>query len=191
MKEVKIGNQIWMAENLNVDKFRNGDPIPQAKTNEEWEKAGKMKKPVWCYYDNDPSNGKLYGKLYNWYAVNDKRELAPKGWHISSHQEWDKLVEFLGGGDEAGKKLKAKYGYQKDGGYNGNGSDEFCFSALPGGYRYLNGLFTKVGRFAMWWCSTEDNATNAWIRDMGYDGDYVARGTISKSLGNYIRCLKD
>lgn len=81
-KTVTIGNQVWMAENLNVDKFRNGDLILQAKTEEEWKKAGENKHPAWCYFDNDTANDAKYGKLYNWYAVNDPRGLAPAGWHI-------------------------------------------------------------------------------------------------------------
>jgi len=85
---VKIGNQIWMTENLNLDRFRNGDIIPEAKTAEEWVATGNAKKPAWCYYDNDPKNGALYGKLYNWYAVNDMRGLAPSGWHVPSDEEW-------------------------------------------------------------------------------------------------------
>ena len=81
---VKIGSQVWATENLNVDRFRNGDPIPQAKTAEEWQNAGNNQQPAWCYYNNDPKNGESYGKLYNWYAVNDRRGLAPQGWHIPS-----------------------------------------------------------------------------------------------------------
>ena len=80
MKEVKIGDQIWMVENLNVDKFRNGDIIPEAKTNEEWKKANENKQPAWCYYGNDLTYGEKYGKLYNWYAVTDQRGLAPEGY---------------------------------------------------------------------------------------------------------------
>lgn len=87
IKSIKIGNQTWMTENLNVDNFQNGDIIPEAKTTEEWEQAGKRQQPVWCYYDYDINNGKKYGKLYNWYAVNDPRGLAPKGWHIPSDEE--------------------------------------------------------------------------------------------------------
>jgi len=109
--EVTIGKQVWMIENLNVDKFRNGDPIPHAKTKEEWEKAGEEGKPAWCYYDNDPANGKKYGKLYNWYAVNDSRGLAPDGYHIPSHAEWEKLTDFLGGNSVAGAKMKSKSGW--------------------------------------------------------------------------------
>ncbi len=108
-KSVKIGNQTWMAENLNVSTFRNGDPIPQAKTNEEWEKAGKDGRPAWCYYENDPKNGAKYGKLYNWHAVNDSRGLAPTGWHIPTDAEWTTLDNQLG--DAAGKKMKSTSGW--------------------------------------------------------------------------------
>jgi uncharacterized protein (TIGR02145 family) len=108
-KSVKIGTQTWMTENLNVSTFRNGDPIPEAKTNEEWEKAGKEGKPAWCYYKNDPKNGAKYGKLYNWYAVNDPRGLAPVGWHIPTDAEWITLENQLG--EDAGKKIKSTSGW--------------------------------------------------------------------------------
>lgn len=88
INEIKIGNQIWMTNNLNTNKFRNGDIIKQAKSKEDWQKAKKNKEPAWCYYDNDTKNGVIYGKIYNFYAVNDKRELAPKGWHIASKNEF-------------------------------------------------------------------------------------------------------
>ena len=108
---VTIGTQVWMTKNLDVATFRNGDPIPQAKTNEEWEKAGENQQPAWCYYDNDPANGAKYGKLYNWYAVNDSRGLAPVGYHIPSDDEWTKLTDFLGGESVAGTKMKSKSGW--------------------------------------------------------------------------------
>ena len=82
--ELTIGSQVWMNKNLDADKFRNGDPIPQAKTLEEWEEFSNKKQPAWSYYENDSVNGEKYGKLYNWYAVNDPRGLAPKGWHVAS-----------------------------------------------------------------------------------------------------------
>ena len=106
--EVTIGSQVWMTENLNVDKFRNGDPIPEAKTYEEWKKAGENKQPAWCNYKNDPANGEKYGKLYNWFAVNDPRGLAPKGCHIPSDKEWTVLTDFLGGNKVAGTKMKSR-----------------------------------------------------------------------------------
>jgi uncharacterized protein (TIGR02145 family) len=108
-KTVKIGEQIWMAKNLNVEKFRNGDPILEAKTNDEWKTAAENKQPAWCYYENDPANGAKYGKLYNWYAVSDSRGIAPVGYHIPSYAEWTKLTDYLG--SDAGTKMKSKSGW--------------------------------------------------------------------------------
>ena len=118
VKSVKIGKQTWTTENLNTGKFRNGDNIPEAKTNLEWETAGNEKKPAWCYYNNDPANAKKYGKLYNWYAVKDARGLAPEGYHIASTEEWDALSSYLANLDfqvfgivsNEGKRMKALTG---------------------------------------------------------------------------------
>ncbi len=120
LDEVTIGNQVWMTKNLNVDKFRNGDPIPQAKTDAEWEAAGKNKQSAWCYYNNDPANESKYGKLYNWYAVIDARGLAPEGYHIPTDKEWTILVNYLG--NDAGTKMKSKGGWNS---YT-SGGDETC-----------------------------------------------------------------
>ena len=106
---VNIGKQIWMTKNLNVDKFRNGDPIPEAKTDAEWLSAGENEQPAWCYYDNDPANGAKYGKLYNWFAVNDNRGLAPEGYHIPSDEEWITLENYLG--VKASQKMKNTSGW--------------------------------------------------------------------------------
>ena len=105
---VTIGSQIWATKNLSVTTFRNGDNIPEAKTSEEWKKAGKEKKAAWCYYNNDPANGEKYGKLYNWYAVSDPRGIAPEGYHVPGSLEWERLISGLGGNYAAGKKLKSK-----------------------------------------------------------------------------------
>jgi uncharacterized protein (TIGR02145 family) len=93
----KIGNQEWMTRNLDVDRFRNGDLIPQAQSVEAWKEAGENRQPAWCYYDNNPENGKIYGKLYNWYAVNDPRGLCPEGWHVPTFKEWSVLRSNVGG----------------------------------------------------------------------------------------------
>jgi uncharacterized protein (TIGR02145 family) len=119
---VTIGTQVWMKENLNVSTFKNGDPIPEAKTDEEWKKARNNKQPAWCYYDNDLANGAKYGKLYNWYAVNDPRGLAPSGYHVPTDKEWSILTNFLG--SDAGTKMKSmpnyetKISYVEEGGYD-------------------------------------------------------------------------
>ena len=112
-ESVKIGNQEWMNRNLDVDRFRNRDLIPHIESDEEWKKAGQNEQPAWCYYDNDPENGKKYGKLYNWFAVNDPRGLAPEGFHVPTDDEWTILVEFLGGKDIAGHKMKSVDGWEE------------------------------------------------------------------------------
>jgi uncharacterized protein (TIGR02145 family) len=96
-RTVRISEQVWMVENLKVSTFRNGDVIPEAKSREEWKIAGTEREPAWCYYDNDPANDDNYGKLYNWYAVNDPRGIAPEGWNVPSDDEWQLLIDYLGG----------------------------------------------------------------------------------------------
>jgi uncharacterized protein (TIGR02145 family) len=186
-KTVKIGNQHWMKHNLNVDHFRNGDPIPHAKTDKEWGKAGENKQPAWCYYDNDSENGKKYGKLYNWFAVNDPRGLAPQGYHIPTDEEWEELVSYVGGKDVAGIKLKSQSRW-KD---NGNGTDEFGFTALPGGYRLGSGSFGYVGYYGLWWSATESGTNSAWDRSVDYGSSNLSRYYNNKELGFSVRCLRD
>jgi len=108
---VTIGTQVWTTKNLDVSTFRNGDVIPQASSDEAWKAAGENKQPAWCYSGNDPKNGTKYGKLYNWYAVNDPRGLAPAGYHIPTDAEWTVLTNYLGGEDVAGKKMKSTSGW--------------------------------------------------------------------------------
>ena len=183
---VKIGNQIWMTENLNIGRFQNGDIIPEAKTAEEWKAAGNTKRPAWCYYHNDPKNGDKYGKLYNWYAVKDTRGLAPEGWHVPSDAEWTVLSTFLGGKDVAGKKMKSTSGWND----NGNGTNSSGFSGLPGGYRYFYGNFASVSNNGSWWSASEDDATDAWSRGLYYYS-YLVRKNYAKKHGFSVRCVKD
>lgn len=185
--EVTIGKQVWMTQNLNVDKFRNGDPIPEAKTEEEWIKAGNNEEPTWCYNNYDPANGEKYGKLYNWYAVNDLRGLAPLGYHIPSDAEWTILTDNLGGEEVAGTKMKNTSGWIE----NGNGTNESGFSGLPGGKRFGYGAFDNVGYYGYWWSSTEYGTRGAWARLLVYgDGD-VDRNGYYKGNGFSVRCLRD
>ena len=111
-QDITIGTQTWTNKNLDVSTFRNGEAIPEAKSKEEWSKAGDNETAAFCYYEYDSKNGKVYGKLYNWYAVNDSRGLAPKGYHVPSDDEWTILTDFLGGSDIAGKKMKSKDGWK-------------------------------------------------------------------------------
>jgi uncharacterized protein (TIGR02145 family) len=187
-KTVKIGIQVWMAENLNVEHYRNGDPIPQVQDKEEW---SKLTTGAWCYYDNDPPNGVTYGKLYDWYAVNDPRGLAPEGWHIPTDAEWTKLIDFLGGDKVAGGKLKATTLWQKPNTEASNSSD---FTTLPGGFLSYRLDFIAIRQTCYFWSSTKANDNNdirAWSRDLDYKKSDVIRNESFKSEGQSVRCIKD
>jgi uncharacterized protein (TIGR02145 family) len=191
LKSVVIGSQTWTTENLNVDHFRNGDSIPEAKTSIKWKKAGKKKQPAWCYYDNNPKNGDRYGKLYNCYAVNDDRGLAPLGWHVPSDLEWTILSSYLGGEDVAGKSMKSSSGWRETNSITYNsGSNNSGFSGLPGGQR-ISGKFYSVGDYGSWWSASDGNDSNAWSRGLSsYYSDFYRRYG-GKSNGFSIRCIKD
>ena len=176
--EVIIGAQVWMTKNLEVTTFRNGDPIPQAASDDVWELAGENKQPAWCY------NGEHYGKLYNWYAVNDPRGLAPEGWHIPTDQEWTALEKALG--ENPGKKMKSTWGWHN----KGNGTNSSGFSGLPGGYRNTNGPFGDVGKYGYWWSATETDTDYAFYRNLNYNNDDVNRDNGSKEGGLSVRCLR-
>jgi uncharacterized protein (TIGR02145 family) len=182
----KIGKQIWMQRNLDVDHFRNGDPIPEAKTPEEWKRCSKQHKPAWCYYNNDPSNGKMYGKLYNWYAVNDSKGIAPYGWHVPDTTEFDILSSYLGN-EVSGDRMKSKSGWIN----NGNGDNSSKFNALPAGNRDEFGEFEDIKEFTGFWTENEydNNAAYLYELDVEY-GDYSYYQD-SKSYGYSIRCIKD
>lgn len=184
----KIGNQVWTSENLNVDKFRNGDPIPEARTAAEWKKANDNKQPAWCYYNNDPSLGAKYGKLYNWYAVVDPRGLAPAGYHIPTDAEWTVLTDFLGGEGVAGEKLKSTTGW-KD---LGNGSGQTCFSGFPSPMRGLDGTFGSFDNdVTVWWSFSTKSEEMAWNRRILNYQTKIFRWDFYKGSGFSVRCLKD
>lgn len=187
-KTIKINNQVWLEENLNVSTFRNGDDIPEAKTDQEWEQAGQEGKPAWCY-SNDPDRDDKFGKLYNWFAVNDSRGLAPDGWRIPTDEDWNQLITFLGGGELAGSKLKNTIGWTR----NGNGSNEVGFSALPGGTRANNGVFndSEPGSIGGWWSSSETYNQYAWVRYMSFIDGRVYKDYYYKQFGFSVRCIKD
>ena len=185
--EVTIGKQVWMTQNLNVDKFRNSDPIPEAKSDEEWKAYADAGEAAWCYYDNDSANGAKYGKLYNWYAVSDSRGLAPVGYHIPSDAEWTILTDYLGGAEKAGAKMKSKQGWAED----GNGTNSSGFSGLLGGCRHNEGQFGANGENGIWWSSTEDDWLNAVARLLYNNDGSVGRGVNGKVAGYSVRCLRD
>jgi uncharacterized protein (TIGR02145 family) len=185
-KSVKIGTQIWMTENLNISKFRNGNLIPFAETAEEWLDAGKRKQPAWCFYQNDQDNGPKYGKLYNWYAVIDPRGLAPDGWHIPSKLEWEQLVHELGGEHAAGKKMKDQNGWKN----NNNGTNQSGFSAQPAGIRGGEEIFVGEGFGGSWWSTTEITDNSAWALLID-KGNGVGGVPFDEMLGFSVRCMKN
>jgi uncharacterized protein (TIGR02145 family) len=186
-KSVRVETQEWMNVNLDVSVFRNGDPIPEARSDEEWRNAGREGRPAWCYYENKTENGSRYGRLYNWYAVNDKRGLAPSGWHVSSDAEWRNTTDFLGGEDAAGTKMKSSNGWTDD----GNGTNESGFTGLPGGCRDLNGRFGYIHKIGYWWSSTEYDNKLAWYRCIDKSPYYVYRTNYYKQNGLSVRCIRD
>ena len=188
-----IGKQTWMVKNLNISKFRNGDTIPEVKTHEELFNAGLENKPAWCYYDNDPANGLKYGKLYNWAAVNDPRGLAPQGWHVPGIEEWDILVNYLGGKDSAGIKMKSMTGWKDDNGKTGNGNNVSGFRGLPGGDREGSqfGDFNGINNNGMWWSSSGDSQFYAWRIALYYHSSAVSMYNDKKEKGLSVRCVKD
>ena len=185
---VNIGYQVWMVENLSTARFQNGDPIIEAKTNEEWIDAGNNGQPAWCYYENKPANGVKYGKLYNWFAVNDSRGIAPAGFHIPSDEEWTTLTDYLGYVN-AGKKMKTTTGWK----YGVNGTNSSGFSGLPGGYRSENGTFFHIGGYGHWWSSSEygNGSSSAWDRTLNYDSETSYQHNSEKYKGFSVRCLRD
>jgi len=183
---VRIGTQTWAVANLNVSTFRNGDSIPEARTSKEWVAACESGKPVWCYYNNDPAIGLKYGKLYNWYAVNDPRGLAPAGWTLSSDADWAKLINYLGGQGVAGSRMKSISGWSE-----GNiGSNETGFTGFPGGYRVENGAFLNLGSIGTWWSSAESNALSA-IDHYLAQSNSLGRSSSPKQRGESVRCLRN
>jgi uncharacterized protein (TIGR02145 family) len=203
---VQIGNQIWMAENLQVTHYRNGDAIPKGITNVAW--YGDT--GAYCYYGNNASNWFDYGLLYNWYAINDSRCIAPAGWHVPTDEEWKECEMFLGmsqseaddtgyrGTDEGGK-LKSTGILEEDTGLwrspNTGATNESGFSALPGGMRDFDGSFGAINRIAGFWSSTEINSGHAWGREMRADRSDIYRPEgVNKSIkkcGHSVRCVRD
>jgi uncharacterized protein (TIGR02145 family) len=185
--DVTIGSQIWTSCNLNVSTYRNGDVIPQVTDPTQWT---NLTTGAWCYYNNDPLTEPIYGKLYNWYAVNDPRGIAPTGYHVPSDTEWTTLTDYLGGDALAGGKLK-EVGTTHWLAPNTGATNESGFTALPGGSRNTNGDYFDISNFGYWWSSSDYNAGNAWYRYMSYAGPVLARDTYENSWGMSVRLVKD
>jgi uncharacterized protein (TIGR02145 family) len=186
-KTVKIGNQVWMAENLKVTHFRNGDSIPQVTDDSQWY---DLLSSAYCDYDNDSSKVEVYGRLYNWYAVNDRRRLAPQGWHIPSNAEWQTLINYLGGDEVAGGKIK-ETGTEYWTAPNTGATNESGFTALPGGFRDAYGNFNSMGGSAWFWTAMESSDNAAWYWMLSNSQANAVNDPYSKRSAYAVRCIKD
>jgi uncharacterized protein (TIGR02145 family) len=184
---VTIGTQVWTTKNLDVATYSDGTVIPEVKDPSAW---ASLTTGAWCYYNNDSENGPIYGKLYNWYAVNDPRGLAPTGYHIPTDAEWTTLTDFLGRSSVAGDKMK-ETGTAHWNSPNQDATNTSGFTGLPGGYCYYSGSFYYIGYYGVWWSSTEVNTSNAWYRALDYTTGAANRDDGYKAYGFSVRCLRD
>ena len=199
---VRIGTQIWSSTNLNVVTYQNGDTIPKVTDNTQW---AALTTGAWCWYNNDSATyAARYGRLYNGFAVNDPRGLAPNGWRMPNENDWNKLVKFLDPGADttcnlvgnpyctqsstAGGKLKSTTAWATP---NTGATNQFGFSALPGGYRDQNGGFQSIGSYSSWWSKDLFEATNfAFYRDLFSNGSQINKGYDYPTSAAYIRLVK-
>jgi len=177
---IVIGDQVWMAENLKVTKYRNGLSITD----------------VWPV-DGSEANVDTYGRLYSWYEVNKHvteddpdYNIAPEGWHVPTDAEWTELKNYLNNNGHPGTEgtvLKSTSGWYN----NGNGTDNYGFTGLPAGYRYYTGTFTNLGGSTYFWSASESSTSNAWNRRLFYTSSTVFRNGGNKINGHSVRCVRD
>jgi uncharacterized protein (TIGR02145 family) len=190
-KTIRIGAQIWMAENLRTTKYRNGNSIPEISDNKEWK--SNLSTGAYCNYENTQNNDTIatYGRLYNWYAVSDSQNIAPTGWHVATDSDWTILITCLGDGSDVGGKMKES-GKTHWFDPNTDATNESGFTALPSGDRWGSiGTFENLGYYTIFWSSTPMDSSFAIVRGLsyGYDGcDYYG---FPKYYGCSIRCVKN
>jgi len=182
---IAIGSQVWADKNLDVSTYRNGDPIPQVQDSIVW---SNLTTGAWCYYNGDAGLGTIYGKIYNWYAVNDSRGLAPLGYHVASDAEWTTLTNYLGGDTIAGGKLKALTLWQAP---NLGATNSSGFTALPAGFRNNIGNCYNITYDGYFWTSTEFNSAQAWDRYLWNERKDINRYSLNKQYGLTVRCIKE
>ncbi len=184
---VVIGTQTWMAENLKVTKFNNGDEIPNVESDDDW---GSTNFPVkWSYYNNDASNNEVYGKLYSGSVAVDDRNICPDGWHVASKEDWEQLIDYLGGASEAGDKLMDNSGSYWE--IPNNATNESGFTAVPNGYRSGWGDFVNLQYYANFWTSTVKSTMSTHDCSIHYSGSIYMSDAMTSSNAKAIRCIKD
>lgn len=185
---VTIGTQTWMAENLKTTRYRNGDVINDGTG--AGTVSGEAAPKYWFVYDDDLNNVSTYGRLYTWYTVNDGRSICPEGWHVASDEEWTILRDYLGGEKVAGVKLKES-GTAHWTTLNKRATNQFGFTALPGGYRQNYQAFAHIGEVGYWWTATEESAHYGFLQSISYDSNDLSGIRYFKPLGYSVRCIRD
>jgi uncharacterized protein (TIGR02145 family) len=190
---VHVGKQFWMQRTLNVSRYRNGDAIRHAKTAQEWVDAASKGEGAWCDYNNDPANGKKYGKLYNWYAVNDPRGLAPAGWRIPSNQDWKRLANFLGGESKNIPVESMISPEETKWLYPAHAVDSSIrFKAEHAGFRGMGDhSFNDLGDNGYVWSSSDDSKGKAWNVKFNFPESLIHLTTFNKQDGASVRCIRD
>jgi len=184
---VKIGDQWWMAENLKVTHYRNGDPIPNVTVDSQWV---NLAYGAYCDYSNNAENADVYGRIYNWYTVNDHRIIAPSGWRVPNQTDWQNLIAYLGGSTVAGGKMKQS-GTELWRIPNFGANNESGFNAIPVGLRSNSGYFIETGINAYFWSSSESNLYIGFALKLSYGHAEALLGGYDKQLGFTIRCIKE
>jgi uncharacterized protein (TIGR02145 family) len=186
---IGIGSQIWMVQNLNVTHYRNSNAIDTVTDNTAW---NNRTSGACCNYDNFLGYSTTYGKLYNWHAVNDSRNIAPAGWHVPTREEWDILIDFAGGKAIAGSKLK-ETGITHWISDNTDATNEFGFQGLPGGWRLNMGDFFYIHEKGFWWTKSNDYLPGGFAYSYGLDKDStsITRYATIQNFGLSVKCVKD
>jgi uncharacterized protein (TIGR02145 family) len=188
---IKIGTQVWMAENLKSTKFNNGNDISNIAEDATW---SSVSTPAFCYYNNNQIYKDIYGLLYNWFTVdaasNGNKNVCPSGWHVPSDSEWSTLTTFLGGISVAGGKLKES-GTIHWAAPNAEATNESGFTALPAGSRHFSGFFGSLGDYGNWWTSTAIDAGSSFVVATHKNGGDIIRNWNDKNVGFSVRCVKD
>jgi uncharacterized protein (TIGR02145 family) len=185
-KTIRIGNQIWMTENLRVTQYNDGMSIAEVRDDATW---SALTTGAWCWYDNNEDYDAPYGKIYNAYAVSTDK-LCPVGWHIPTDLEWTQLTEELGGGIIAGGKLKQN-GLEYWSIPNEGATNETGFGAVAGGYRRAPGEFESQYYFGYWWSNTKNTIDQTYYRTLQNYNANISRSQTGSRLGMSVRCLKN
>jgi uncharacterized protein (TIGR02145 family) len=186
---VTIGSQVWMMENLKVTHYRNGNEIPNVTSSGTWD---GLSTGAYCNYNNEESHVAVYGRLYNWFATVDSRNIAPTGWHVPDSADWQTLIDYLGGEDVAGGKIK-EFGTEHWYSPNDGATNECGFTALPGGFRSWYGSFGYMRDYGPMWSSTEAGIWGGCALNLStfHASVGLGGGSNNKKEGYAIRCVKD